>query len=258
VYKHYKRTSLDIDLEDNMPSKKIDYLFHLVFSSLNHFIGILCSLKGPLLDLFKRQLSQIEAERDSLRSCCTSSENQLALLKKQVEANEIHQTEYLKRYEEAISDKQKISKDYAARVTELQSKCSKLEERCVTLADTLDVTKRECSEWKRKHDRASTEQKAEEDKLRSQVAALESRVNMSEGRLAAVREQAESARDEASEWKKKYELAVAEAKSALQRAAIAQERTSKKVQEREDALRAELADQLAAKVIHQLVVFLSL
>ncbi|KAJ3702323.1 hypothetical protein LUZ61_006028 [Rhynchospora tenuis] len=204
-------------------------------------------LRGPLLDLFKRQLTQIEAERNSLKSRCTSSENQLVLLKKQVEANETHRTEYLKRYEEAISDKQKISKDYAARVTELQSKCSKLEERCVTLADTLDVTKRECTEWKRKHDRASTEQKAEEDKLRSQVAALESRVNLSEGRLAAVREQAESAQDEASEWKKKYELAVAEAKSALQRAAVAQERTSKKVQEREDALRAELADQLAAK-----------
>ncbi|EAY99022.1 hypothetical protein OsI_20980 [Oryza sativa Indica Group] len=76
---------------------------------------------------------------------------------------------------------------------------------------------------------------------------LQQWVNISEARLSAVREQAESAQEEASEWKRKYEVAVSEAKTALQRAAVAQERTNKKVQEREDALRAELASQLSEK-----------
>ncbi|KAJ3670610.1 hypothetical protein LUZ60_008036 [Juncus effusus] len=205
------------------------------------------SLRGPILDLLKRQLAQLDSSLNSLKSKCTSSESQLSLLKKQLESNETHRTEYLRRYEEAISDKQRISKDYAGRVSELQSKCSQLDERCVSLSQALDKEKRQALDWKRKFERGTAELKAEEDKLRSQVVALEARVNLSEGRLAAVREQAESAQDEASEWKKKYELAVTEAKSALQRAAVAQERTSKKVQEREDSLRAELADQLSSK-----------
>jgi hypothetical protein len=93
------------------------------------------------------------------------------------------------------------------------------------------------------------QQKADERKLKSQIASLESRVSISEGRLSATREQADSAQEEASEWKRKYEVAVTEAKTALQRAAVAQERTNKKVQEREDALRTELANQLSEKVI---------
>nr|CAD1823814.1 unnamed protein product [Ananas comosus var. bracteatus] len=127
------------------------------------------------------------------------------------------------------------------------SKSSKLEERCMSLSNALDLAKRESAEWKSKYDQSASEQKADEEKLRSQLASLESKINVSEGRLAAVREQAESAQEEASEWKRKYEVAVGEAKNALQRAALAQERTNKKVQEREDALRAELANQLSEK-----------
>ncbi|RLM73550.1 guanylate-binding protein 1-like [Panicum miliaceum] len=50
---------------------------------------------------------------------------------KQVEASEGHRAEYLRRYEEVINDnKQKISKDYSVRITELQIKSSKLKEQC--------------------------------------------------------------------------------------------------------------------------------
>lgn len=119
----------------------------------------------------------------------------------------------------------------------------------MSLSSALDNAKRESVDWKNKYDHNLLQQKADESKLKSQIASLESRVNISEGRLSAVREQAESAQEEASEWKRKYEVAVSEAKTALQRAAVAQERTNKKVQEREDALRAELASQLSEKVI---------
>ncbi|XP_072956223.1 uncharacterized protein [Typha angustifolia] len=245
----------------HVPDAKLDDVIRLLDSLLSEYessshgpakwkklsVFLQQCLGGPVLDLFKRQLNHIETERNALRLKCTSSDDKLALLKKQLEANEKHRTEYLKRYEEAISDKQKISNDYAGRIADLQSKCSKLDERCASLSNALDLAKRESAQWKNKYDQSSSEQKAEEEKLKSQLAALESRINVSEGRLAAVREQAESAQEEGSEWKRKYEVAVGEAKTALQRAAVAQERTNKKVQEREDALRAELAQQLAEK-----------
>ncbi|KAF6986294.1 hypothetical protein CFC21_004074 [Triticum aestivum] len=168
-------------------------------------------LAGPMLDLFRKQLEHIDAERNALRLKCSSSDDKVSLLRKQLEASEGHRAEYLRRYEETINDKQKMSKDYSVRIAELQNK------------------------------------KADESKLKSLIASLESRVSISEGRLSAVREQAESAQEEASEWKRKYEYAANEAKTALERAASAQERTNKKVQEREDALRAELATQLHEK-----------
>jgi chromosome segregation ATPase len=194
-------------------------------------------------------LEHIDAERNALRLKCNSSDDKLALLRKQLEASEGHRAEYVRRYEEVLNDKQKISKDYSTRITELQIKSSKLEERSLSLSSSLETAKRESNDWKSKYDRGILQQKADESKLKSQIASLESRVNISEGRLSATREQADSAQEEASEWKRKYEVAVSEAKTALQRAAVAQERTNKKVQEREDVLRSELANQLSEKVI---------
>ncbi|XP_066367083.1 uncharacterized protein [Miscanthus floridulus] len=204
-------------------------------------------LAGPVLDLFRRHLEHIDAERNALRLKCNSSDDKLALLRKQLEASEGHRAEYVRRYEEVLNDKQKISKDYSIRITELQTKSSKLEERCLSLSSSLETAKRECNDWKSKYDHGILQQKADESKLKSQIASLESRVSISEGRLSATREQADSAQEEASEWRRKYEVAISEAKTALQRAAVAQERTNKKVQEREDALRAELANQLSEK-----------
>jgi chromosome segregation ATPase len=208
-----------------------------------------CSLAGPVFDLFRRQLEHIDAERNALRLKCNSSDDKLALLRKRLESSESNRAEYLRRYEEVISDKQKISKDYSVRIAELQNKSSKLEERCMGFSSALETAKRESTDWKGKYEHNILQQKADESKLKSQIASMESRVNISEGRLSAVREQAESAQEEASEWKRKYDVAVSEAKAALQRAAVAQERTNKKVQEREDALRAEISHQLSEKVI---------
>ncbi|VAH22825.1 unnamed protein product [Triticum turgidum subsp. durum] len=204
-------------------------------------------LAGPMLDLFRKQLEHIDAERNALRLKCSSSDDKVSLLRKQLEASEGHRAEYLRRYEETINDKQKMSKDYSVRIAELQNKVSKLDERCQGLSSALEQAKRECADWKSKYDHCISQQKADESKSKSLIASLESRVSISEGRLSAVREQAESAQEEASEWKRKYEYAANEAKTALERAASAQERTNKKVQEREDALRVELATQLHEK-----------
>ncbi|RWW18787.1 hypothetical protein GW17_00017202 [Ensete ventricosum] len=205
------------------------------------------SLEGSISDLFRKQLNHVESERNSLKSRCRLSEDKLALLMKQLEANEKHRSEYLKRYEDAISDKEKISKDYSGRIADLQSKYSKLEERCLSLSNAFELAQHESSNWKNKYSESMGDQKAEEDKFKAQIAVLEARIGAAEGRLAAVREQAASAQEEASEWKRKYDVAVGDAKTALERAAVAQERTNKKVQAREDTLRTEYAEQLATK-----------
>jgi chromosome segregation ATPase len=138
-----------------------------------------------VLDLFRRQFEHIDAERNALRLKGNSSYDKLALLRKQLEASESHRAEYLRRYEEVINDKQKISKDYSVRISELQAKGSKLEELCMSLSASLETAKRESYDWKSKYDHVILQQKADESKLKSQIASLESRVSISEGRLLA-------------------------------------------------------------------------
>nr|CAN77469.1 hypothetical protein VITISV_029762 [Vitis vinifera] len=137
--------------------------------------------------------------------------------------------------------------DYMSRITNLQSKGSSLEERCSSLSKTLDSARQESLEWKRKYEQVLGKQKAEEDTANAEIAILKSRSSAADARLAAAREQAQSAQEEAEEWKRKYDIAVREAKTALEKAAIVQERTTKQTQLREDALRAEFSDSLADK-----------
>lgn len=211
-------------------------------------ILIFCSLEGPVLDHLKKQLDQAESERAVLLLKCRSNEDKLALLKKQLDENEKLNAEYLKRYEEVIDEKQKVSQDYSSRLANLQGKCSALEERCYSLSKALDLAKHESSDWKVKYDDNCSELTVKDEKYNTQITALESRIVAAEGRLAAARKQSESAQAEALEWKRKYAVAVDEVKKALERAALAQERTIKEAQEREDALRAALSDELEEKV----------
>ncbi|GAB4831319.1 hypothetical protein Ancab_005330 [Ancistrocladus abbreviatus] len=205
------------------------------------------SLEGPISDLAKRQIDQIGAEKSSLLLKCRSIEDRMGLLTKQLEASEMHKSDYLKRYEDAISDKKKLADDYMSRITNLQSKYSSLEERSASLLKTLDSARMESSEWKRKYEQVLSKQKADEEQASAEIAVLKSRSSAAEARLAAAREQAQSAQEEAEEWKRKYDIAVREAKAALEKAAVVQERSNKKMQEREDALRAEFASNLSEK-----------
>ncbi|KAJ8633464.1 hypothetical protein MRB53_026800 [Persea americana] len=205
------------------------------------------SLEGPIFDLFKKQLDSISSEKSALKLKCRSNEDKLDLVKKQLEASENHKADYLRRYEEAINDKKKISEEYTARIANLQSKCSSLEERCSSLTKAVDSAKLDSSEWKRKYERISSKQKVEEDQANAEITSLKSRASAAEARVAAAREQANSAQEEAYEWKRKYEIALKEAKTALQNAARIQEHSKKDTQQREDALRAEFAASLAEK-----------
>lgn len=179
---------------------------------------------------------------------CRSIEDKMGLLSKQLEASEKYKSEYLKRYEDAVNDKKKLADDYMSRITNLQSKGSSLEERCSSLSRTLDSARQESLDWKRKYEQILAKQKAEEDTANAEISILKSRSSAADARLAAAREQAQSAQEEAEEWKRKYDIAVREAKAALEKAATVQERTNKQTQLREDALRAEFSESLANKV----------
>ncbi|GMH05476.1 hypothetical protein Nepgr_007316 [Nepenthes gracilis] len=205
------------------------------------------SLEGPISDLAKRQIDQIGSEKSSLLVKCHSIEDRMGLLSKQLEASEKHKSEYLKRYEDAIADKKKLADDYMSRITNLQSKCGSLEERCSSLLKTLDSSKQEASEWKRRYEQVSSKQKAEVEQTSAEIGVLKSRSSAAEARLAAAREQIQSAQEEAEEWKRKYDIAVREAKSALEKAAVVQDRSNKNMQAREDALRADFASSLSEK-----------
>ncbi|KAK7246442.1 hypothetical protein RIF29_41310 [Crotalaria pallida] len=205
------------------------------------------SFEGPVLDMIRRLIGKVESEKSSLTLKCQLIEDKMALLNKRMEASESEKSEYIKRYEDAIKDKKKLADEYMNRITDLQASRHSLDERYSNLLKTLESTKQESTDWKRKYQQILSRQKAEEDQTSSELAALKSRSSAAEARLAAAREQSQSAQEEAEEWKRKYDIAVREAKAALERAAIVQERTSKQTQLREDALREEFSGTLAEK-----------
>ncbi|XP_071735830.1 uncharacterized protein [Rutidosis leptorrhynchoides] len=205
------------------------------------------SLEGPILVLVKKQIDHIVSEKSSLHLKCRSIEDKMGLLSKQLEASDNYKSDYLKRYEDAINDKNKLTQDYMNRITNLQKNSSSLDERCSSLSKTVEATKHESLEWKRKYELSLSKQKAMEDQAGSEVANLKSRTSAAEARLAAAREQTMSAQEEAEEWKRKYDVAVREAKSTLEKAAAVQDLSSKQTQQREDVLRAEFAGTLSDK-----------
>lgn len=198
-------------------------------------------------------MDQIGSEKTALALKCRSIEDKMSFLNKQLEASEKFKSEYLKRYEDATSDKKKLAEDYASRIANLQSKYSLLEERYASLSKTLDSTRIESMEWKRKYEQLLSKQKAEEEQSNAEISILRSRTSAAEARVNAAKEQAESAQEEAEEWKRKYGIAAKEAKNALEKAAAVQERTSKQAQLREDALRDEFSSTLANKVNFYLI-----
>ena len=112
----------------------------------------------------------------------------------------------------------------------------------------LVSTKQESMDWKTKYEQVLSRHKSEEDQASSEIAAPKSHSSAGEARLVAAREQCQSAREEAEEWKRKYDIAVREAKAALEKAAIVQEYTNTQSQLREHALREEFSSTLAKKV----------
>ncbi|RID60494.1 hypothetical protein BRARA_F03646 [Brassica rapa] len=205
------------------------------------------SLEGPIYDLTKRLIDNIAIEKNSLAVKFRSVEDAMKHLKQQLDDSERYKLEYQKRYDESNIDKKKLEDIYRERITKLQGENSSLNERCSTLVKTLESKQEEIKEWKRKYDQFVLKQKAVEDQLKSDMEVLRTRSTTSEARLSAAREQAKSAQEETEEWKRKYDYAVGEARSALQKAASVQERSGKETQLREDALREEFTLTLTEK-----------
>ncbi|CAJ1961786.1 unnamed protein product [Sphenostylis stenocarpa] len=203
------------------------------------------SFAGPVLDLTRRLIDKVESHKSSLSLNCRLIEDKMTLLNERLETIESEKSEYIKRYDDAINDKKELTDGYVNRVTDLQASCRSLDERYSSLSKTLDSTKQESRDWKRKYEQVLSRQKSEEDQASSSIEALKSRCSAAEARLSATREQSQSAREEAEEWKRKYDIAVREAKAALEKAAIVQDYTNKQTQWREDALREEFSCTLA-------------
>ncbi|VVA24569.1 PREDICTED: guanylate-binding [Prunus dulcis] len=115
----------------------------------------------------------------------------------------------------------------------LKLRCRSIEDKLGLLNQQLESSEK--SEYlkrsirileKRKYEQVISKQKAEEDQASSEIAILKSRAVLV--KLASAREEAESAQGEAQEWKRKYEIAFREAKAALEKAEIVQERRIRK------------------------------
>lgn len=193
-------------------------------------------------------MDQVRSENSSLGLKCLKFENELILRNKQMEDAMQQKSEYLKRYEDAMSGKKKAADDYMSRIANLQSKSSSLEERCSSMSKTLDSTRHESVEWKRKYEQLLAKQKAEDEQANADISLHKSRTAAAEARLAASQEQVKAAQEEAEEWKRKFDSACRQAKDALEKAAAVQDRTNMQTQQREDTLRAEFATLLSEKV----------
>ncbi|EYU28019.1 hypothetical protein MIMGU_mgv1a000715mg [Erythranthe guttata] len=212
--------------------------------------------KDSFREAYLQCTNTIENMEKELRMACHAPDakidtvlkaNKMGFLNKQLEVSEKYKSEYLKRYEDAINDKTKLAEEHMGRISNLQKKCTSLEEKSSNLSKTLDTAKQESADWKRKYELLFSRQKAVEEQSSEEVAILKSKSSAAEARLAAAQEKAQSAREEAEEWKRKYDIAVREAKNALEKAAAIQERSNYQTQSKEAALREEFSSTLAEK-----------
>ncbi|GKC77861.1 DNA polymerase alpha catalytic subunit, partial [Tanacetum coccineum] len=104
----------------------------------------------------------------------------------------------------------RANREYMTRIADLERNSNSLDER-YNLSKTLEAAKHESLEWKRKYEVALSKQKAGEKQASLEVANLKARSSAAEARLTAACEQTLSAQEEASEWKRKYDVAVKEA-----------------------------------------------
>eukprot|EP00252_Welwitschia_mirabilis_P006983 TRINITY_DN1796_c0_g2_i1.p1 TRINITY_DN1796_c0_g2~~TRINITY_DN1796_c0_g2_i1.p1 ORF type:complete len:846 (+),score=251.56 TRINITY_DN1796_c0_g2_i1:162-2699(+) len=205
------------------------------------------SLEGPIADLTKRLVDQRASEKTSLELKCKSLEEKLALMEKQLEVSQKHGNEYLKRYEDVISDKKRISDEYVSRIANMQRSYASLEEKYTNVCELLESARKEVSELRKKHEQSIVKQKIELEKGETEMSSLKMRCNSAEARLTAAREQAESAKEEAIEWKRKHDAAAKELQTVSEKAAELRERANKQAQIREDTLRAEFASAISQK-----------
>eukprot|EP00253_Pinus_taeda_P026642 PITA_26642 len=216
-------------------------------STCMHMMQNLISLEGPIFDLTKRLTNHSSSKKAALQLKYRLVEDKLALMGKQLEISQKHGGDYLKRYNDAISDKKKISDEYAARLANMQSKYNSLEEKYAHVCEVLDSTRKEASELKKKYDQSMFKQQIEKEHIDAEMASLKTRYSSAETRLSAACEQVASAKEEALEWRRKHDLTVKESQTTLQRATSLHESATKQAQLREDTLRANFSATITQK-----------
>ncbi|KAH8484510.1 hypothetical protein H0E87_028832 [Populus deltoides] len=203
------------------------------------------SLQGPILHHAKKLIDEASSDKNVLILKCSSMEDKMQMLHKKLEASEKFKTEYRKSYEDAINDLNKVSECYKSRITDLERKCSSLEERYSSSLEMLDSAKQESLEWRRKYEE-TWNKKAVKDQLK--VGTM-SGAHEAEARLAASHGQTQLALQKADEWKEKYVIAVNEFKANIEKENVLLEHPIEDVNCREEALSAESCDSLAEKVM---------
>ena len=157
------------------------------------------------------------------------------LLGKQLDSSQRDVQEWKKRFETLGLEHKSSSEESESRYSLLQNKYSALEESAANLSYELEVTRKETSDWRTKYDHLLSSRKADEERIVGENATLKSRCSSAEARLAAAREQAEAAKEEASEWRRKHDVAVKDAREAMIKLSTAQELAAKQAQAREDS-----------------------
>jgi len=208
-------------------------------------LELLFSLQGPILHHAKKLIDEASSDKNVLILKCSSMEDKMQMLHKKLEASEKFKTEYRKSYEDAINDLNKVSECYKSRITDLERKCSSLEERYSSSLEMLDSAKQESLEWRRKYEE-TWNKKAVKDQLK--VGTM-SGAHEAEARLAASHGQTQLALQKADEWKEKYVIAVNEFKANIEKENVLLEYPIEDVNCREEALSAESCDSLAEKVM---------
>uniref|UniRef100_A0A6M2EY99 GB1/RHD3-type G domain-containing protein n=1 Tax=Populus davidiana TaxID=266767 RepID=A0A6M2EY99_9ROSI len=201
------------------------------------------SLQGPILHHAKKLIDEASSDKNVLVLKCCSMEDKMQMLHKKLEASEKFKTEYRKSYEDAINDLNKVSECYKSRITDLERKCSSLEERYSSSLEMLDSAKQESLEWRRKYEE-TWNKKAVKDQVK--VGTM-SGAHEAEARLAASHGQTQLAWKKADEWKEKYVIAVNEFKANIEKENVLLEYPIEDVNCREEALSAELCNSLAEK-----------
>jgi len=80
------------------------------------------------------------------------------------------------------------------------------------------------------------------------MCLMQNRCSTAEARLAAMKEQSESAKEEAAEWKRKHEAVAVETKEVIERTISQKDKAIKQAQVHEDTLRAEYTATVSRKV----------
>lgn len=205
------------------------------------------SIEGPLLDIMKTSNCQSDTENTSLQLKCQSLEDRVSNLGKQLDSANRDVQDWKRRYEAIAADSKSSEGAAVARYMALQKTHDVMEEKLTAVCHEIEAARNEASDWRSRYENLMSERHAEEQHAISEMAALQSRCSAAEGRLAAVREQLESAKEEAAEWRRKHEASVEEYRILSEKATATCERISKHGQSRQDALRAELSSTTALK-----------